>query len=295
MTHSQPRSPDPFSIDLSQAQQLPSLPNDAQVQDLWQHLGWKPTESQWQLFQRLYHGILLGNRIVNLTRITKPEEFLEKHLWDSLSGLRCLSPQTDAQIDQNQVVALEEELSPEASLPRMSLPAAARVIDIGSGAGFPGIPVAIAQPQWQVTLLDSTRKKTAFLDVLCDTLPLAYVRTLSHRAEAAGRQPAHREQYDLALLRAVAPASVCAEYALPFLRVGGLAVLYRGHWSNDETSTLLSSVEMLGGELLHIDAFQTPLTGGDRHCVILKKVVATPSEFPRAVGIPNQKPLGLSL
>lgn len=288
MTHFQSRSPDLPVLDFSQAQHLPLLPHDASIQDLWQSsLGWQPTEAQWQLFQRLYHGILLGNRILNLTRITEPDEFLEKHLWDSLSGIRCL--QSEAATAPNSF--LSEWVSDPQTLAHMSLPEAARVIDIGSGAGFPGIPVAIAQPKWHVTLLDSTRKKIAFLDMLREILPIARVATLTHRAEAAGRHPAQREQYDLALLRAVAPAAVCAEYALPLLRLGGLAVLYRGHWNEAETAALLPAIEVLGGELLHIDAFQTPFTGGDRHCVVLKKVAATPQEFPRAIGIPNQKPL----
>ncbi|MGB3495368.1 MAG: 16S rRNA (guanine(527)-N(7))-methyltransferase RsmG [Elainellaceae cyanobacterium] len=292
MTYSQSRSPDSPVVDFSQTQDLPLLPQSESIQTLWQNtLGWQPSASQWQLFQRVYHGTLIGNRLFNLTRITDPDEFLEKHLWDSLRGIRGLQPTLASNSIAPDSIAPNSDTELDGNT---NLPTPTRVIDIGSGAGFPGLPVAIAQPDWQVTLLDATRKKTTFLDALRDELALPHVTTLTQRAEAAGRLSAHREQYDLALLRAVAPAAVCAEYALPLLRIGGQAILYRGHWTEDETSALRPVVELLGGELAHIEAFQTPFTSGDRHCVVLKKVSATSTQFPRANGVPNQKPLGQS-
>jgi 16S rRNA (guanine527-N7)-methyltransferase len=258
----------------------PSLPDLAEV---WlETLGWEPGAAQKAKFQRLYECILEGNRQLNLTRIIEPAEFWEKHLWDSLRGIRRF------------LSAMGEEHRSEVSgKERMAtkVAGAVRVIDIGTGAGFPGIPVAIAQPTWQVTLLDSTRKKIEFLNQCLKELPLANGATLVDRVERIGQQVNHRETYEIALVRAVAAASVCAEYALPLLKAGGWAVLYRGQWTVAETAALEPVVQRLGGQIEAVEEFKTPLTAGDRHCLYLRKISPTPKEFPRAVGIPPQRPL----
>lgn len=239
---------------------------------LWlQTLGWSPNDLQQQQFQQLYQEILQGNQQLNLTRITEPQEFLEKHLWDSLRGIfPRLGPssQLDSPLD-----------SPPPSL-----------IDIGSGAGFPGLPIAIACPDWRVTLLDSTRKKVAFLEVLAQALNLP-VCSLVGRAEQIGQTVQHRHAFDIATVRAVATASICAEYALPLLRLGGVAVLYRGQWSSAEAAALEPAVTKLGGVIDQIESFVTPFSQSVRHCIYLKKTQPTPPEFPRPAGIPSQKPL----
>lgn len=255
-------SPQKFTDAQSAIPELPTL------NPLWQELGWQPIAEQQAQFQQLYEGVLQGNQQFNLTRITEPLEFWEKHLWDSLSGIAPL---------------LEESIASE--LPQ-------RAIDIGTGAGFPGIPVAIACPTWHVTLLDSTRKKVQFLETVAARLGLTNVATRVDRVEAIGQQPQHREQYDLALVRAVAAAAVCAEYALPLLKIGGLAVLYRGLWTEEETAALEPVAQQLGGTVERVAAFKTPITQGERHCLYLRKVASTPPQFPRAVGTPAQKPLG---
>ena len=230
--------------------------------DLWQQtLNWQPTTFQQCQFQQLYELILAGNRQLNLTRITEPLEFWEKHLWDSLRGVALLQSTATNQ----------------------------RVIDIGTGAGFPGIPVAIAFGNWTVTLLDSTRKKVAFLQTLLAQLGIQNATTVSIRAEELGQQSQYRQTYDIALVRAVGSASVCAEYALPLLKIGGLAVLYRGHWNESEVCK--SAVEQLGGAIESIERFTTPVSQSIRHCLYLRKIAATPNEFPRPVGVPAQQPL----
>jgi 16S rRNA (guanine527-N7)-methyltransferase len=240
-----------------------SLP---ELLELWQQtLHWQPNAHQQAQFQALYHHILLGNRQVNLTRITAPQEFWEKHLWDSLRGIQPLL--------------------------HSSPPAPFNVLDIGTGAGFPGIPVAIAQPHWTLTLLDSTRKKINFLNQLIESLPIN-AQALCDRVEALGQTPRHRAAYDLALIRAVSAASVCAEYALPLVKLGGLAILYRGQWQAAETIALETVLTQLGGKLESIDTFTTPLTLGERTCLHIRKIAPTPTAFPRAIGIPTQKPLG---
>lgn len=241
---------------------IPLLP------EIWQEtLNWQPTSQQQEQFQQLYELILEGNSQLNLTRITEPQEFWEKHLWDSLRG-----------------IVLEEQFIP-------SLQEGASVIDIGTGAGFPGIPVGIIAPNSTITLLDSTRKKITFIDKVLTALGLSNCKTLVSRTEEIGQQIQHRQTYDLALIRAVGTAPVCAEYSLPLLKQGGLAVIYRGTWTEEETTALQNAVKQLGGEIESIAQFTTPLTDSIRHCLYLRKVATTPPQFPRAVGIPHQKPL----
>lgn len=234
-----------------------------EMSDLWQEtLNWQPNSQQKAQFQQFYELIVAGNRQLNLTRITEPLEFWEKHLWDSLRGI---------------FPSVNQEFQ--------------RVIDIGTGAGFPGVPMAIAQPTWQVTLLDSTRKKINFLQESVRALKLSNIRMLVDRVEQVGHHRSHREVYDVATIRAVAAASVCAEYALPLLKVGGLAILYRGQWTTEEEIALSQAVEKVGGTIAGCEQFETPITHGIRHCLYLRKVGVTPEEFPRAIGIPTQHPL----
>ena len=239
--------------------------------DLWQQsLGWQPSETEQEKLQALYQGIIKGNTKLNLTRLTEPTEFWEKHLWDSLRALRPW-------------------LLGELALGKAEQ--APKIIDIGTGGGFPGIPAAIVFPQSQVTLLDSTRKKMVFLQQLVSEMQLPNVRTVTERAEALGQQAQHRGQYDLALIRAVGPATVCAEYCLPMVRYGGMAVLYRGQWSVEEAEALTEAVHLLGAEVTEVEAFETPLSQGTRHCIYIKKIAGTPDMFPRPVGVPVQSPL----
>lgn len=244
--------------------------------DRWaETLGWCPTLLQQTQFQALLTQLCQLNQSVNLTRITDPADFWEKHLWDSLWGVQpWLSPESDP-------------LAALAGTDRLQ-----KVIDIGTGGGFPGCPVAIAQPQWQVTLLDATRKKVTCLEQLCQALPLPNVHPYCDRAENLGQNPAYRASFDVALIRAVGPVASCAEYAIPFLKVGGTAVLYRGHWTMEEEQSLQRALLQLGSEHIAIRTSQTPLTQSLRHCVYLRKIAPTPPEFPRRVGLPARKPLG---
>ena len=235
---------------------IPMLPQMAD----WQHLNWQPNAEQQLQFQRLYELIIKANQTLNLTRITEPLDFWEKHLWDSLRGIMpLLEDEGRRQKDEVENSAFSIQLS------------AFKIVDIGTGAGFPGIPIAIALPDSQVTLLDSTRKKIAFLDSLIAELGIGNVNTVTGRAEVVGKESQHRQAYDIALIRAVGSASICAEYALPFLKSGGLAVLYRGNWTTEEAETLQNTVKRLGGAIKKVEEFTTPLSNSIRHCVYIRK------------------------
>jgi 16S rRNA (guanine527-N7)-methyltransferase len=226
-----------------------SLP---QMNEIWQQtLNWQPSNEQQAQFQQLYELIVAGNQKLNLTRITAPEEFWEKHLWDSLRGISSV---------HNSQFTIHNLINSKL-----------RIIDIGTGAGFPGIPVAIALPQTEVVLLDATQKKITFLNALIAEMSLQNTRTLVGRAENINQQPQHHQKYDLALVRAVAAADVCANYALPFLKSEGLAVLYRGNWTIEEEKTLQTTANKLGGTIESIEKFTTPLSYSIRHCIYLRK------------------------
>ena len=265
--------------------------------DIWQQtLGWQPTETQLELFQQFYAQIVDGNQRFNLTRITTPEDFWEKHLWDSLSGLSPWLAEPTQEVDEPEDGSEEEDSSEdsEADVPTGPI----RMIDIGSGGGIPGIPAAIAlTPIFQalgqkvaLTLLDSTRKKVQFLQETCAHIGIK-AACIADRAEAIGQQPAHRAQYDLAVVRAVGSAATCAEYAMPLLKEGGQVVLYRGQWRTEDTEALMPVIDLLGGEITDLQTWQTPLTQGTRNCIFIHKDAPTPSDFPRAVGVPGKKPL----
>ncbi|ABW27431.1 16S rRNA (guanine(527)-N(7))-methyltransferase RsmG [Acaryochloris marina] len=252
-----------------------ALPNRS---DVWlQSLGWQPTPEQEQQFERLFQLIVQANQQLNLTRITDPPDFWEKHLWDSLVGIApWLQP--DSSI-QRQVSFSVDHSHP------------LKVIDIGTGGGFPGLPIAIIKPTWRITLLDSTQKKLAFLQQVNAELGLENVETCCDRAENLGQQSPYRESFDLAVIRAVGPASVCAEYALPLLALQGYAVLYRGQWTAEEQEGLVAATSKLGGELIAVSPVKMPHSQGIRHCIYLRKIKTTDPKFPRRVGVPARKPL----
>jgi 16S rRNA (guanine527-N7)-methyltransferase len=247
------------------------------MRDIWQQtLNWEPSEQVQEQFQRLYEFIVEGNRQLNLTRITQPEEFWEKHLWDSLRGIA------------NYPTPIP---SPQAGRGDVAGEGCASVIDIGTGGGFPGVPIAIAYPNCNVTLVDSTRKKIAFVQKFLSELEINNAQAIVGRAEEIAHQPQHRESYDLAVIRAVGSVSACAEYTLPLVKQGGLAVLYRGNVTSEEMAVLQKAASQLGGTVEFVDKFTTPLSNGIRNCIYLRKVASTPAKFPRAVGVPEQKPL----
>ncbi|BAQ62002.1 rRNA small subunit 7-methylguanosine (m7G) methyltransferase GidB [Geminocystis sp. NIES-3708] len=231
-------------------------------QELWQTTtNWTPSIEQLNLFQELYNEILIINRHLNLTRITTSEEFWEKNLWDSLAPI------------------LEHNLKDK------------KVIDIGTGGGFPGLPIAIIFPEAKLTLMDSVAKKIKFINEFSHKLNLKNIETLVNRAEIIGQDQNYRKQYDFALIRAVAEISVCLEYSLPLLKLGGIAILYRGNLTQEEKEITEKIAHKLGGKIVKITNKNTPIQDHIRHCIYIEKVKLTPKKYPREVGKPTKLPL----
>jgi 16S rRNA (guanine527-N7)-methyltransferase len=258
-----------MSSDQPTPDSLPPLPEMTQQ---WQDtLGWQPSAAQQAQFEQLYQTIVTTNKFLNLTRITEPTEFWEKHLWDSLRGIQAWLGQDEPSSDDS-----EEPFS---------------LVDIGTGAGFPGMPIAIVKPNWELTLVDSTRKKVKFVQQTADEMGLSRVTGLSDRAEQLGHSKYYRAQYNLATIRAVAGLSICAEYVLPLLKIGGTAILYRGQWNDEDIQACEGAVVKLGGKLDRVELFETPLSKGMRACAYITKVAKTAADYPRAIGVPTQSPL----
>jgi 16S rRNA (guanine527-N7)-methyltransferase len=200
------------------------------------------------------------NERINLTAIADEEGIVTRHFLDSL---RC---------------ALSWGASP------------ASLVDVGAGAGFPGLPLKILRPTLRLTLVESIAKKAAFLEHMVDLLGLADVEIVDARAEAAGRDPAQRERYDVAVARAVAELRVLAEYCLPLCRVGGRFLAPKGAHIESEVQAALPAIERLGGRLLAVETVQLPQLE-PRSLVVVEKVALTPAQYPRAPGTPAKRPL----
>lgn len=215
-------------------------------------------------FQAYYELLRQWNKHTNLTAIADYWGVLTKHFLDSLS---C-------------VLALE--------LP----PGELRLIDVGSGAGFPGLPLKIAFPEIHVTLLEATSKKTEFLHAVVDHLRLSDVAILTARAEEAAHDPAHREAYDVAVARALAAMPVLVELCLPFVRCGGVLIAQKGDPLAAELAAAQEALRLLGGQLGHVQPVRVPGLEAVRHLVVIDKVTATPARYPRRPGVPSRRPLG---
>ncbi|RME46518.1 MAG: 16S rRNA (guanine(527)-N(7))-methyltransferase RsmG [Chloroflexi bacterium] len=222
--------------------------------------------AQLEMFQTYYDELVEWNRRVNLTAVTDYEEVQVRHFADSLAVLLAV----DVGNGQGRV----------------------SLVDIGSGAGFPGLPLKIARPAWRVVLVESTRKKTEFLAHIIDQLGLEDVAVAWGRAEDIGRDAAYREQFDIAVARAVADMAVLAEYALPLLRIGGRFIAQKGTDPGDELKAAGKAIALLGGVHRHTIPYGLPAFDEPLHLVVIEKVTPTPEKYPRRPGVPAKRPIG---
>ena len=224
------------------------------------------TEEQLSRFERYYELLIEWNQKMNLTAITEPREVAVKHMIDSLS-------------------AWDDSLfSPEASL-----------VDVGTGAGFPGIPLKILYPELRLTLLDSLNKRIRYLQTVVEELGLTEVRCVHARAEEAARQKEYREQFDIAVSRAVARLPILAEYCLPFVKNGGIFAALKGMQYEQEAQEARKALGMLGGQLAAVHPVQLPGLEDKRAVIYVRKTGKTPAAYPRKAGTPEKNPLGVSV
>ncbi len=226
----------------------------------FQNNGVSLSDSQADQFLQYYNMLIEKNKVMNLTAITDFEDVVEKHFLDSVS--------------LNRVSDLSQKLS---------------IMDLGTGAGFPGIPLKILYPQLNITLADSLNKRIGFLNEVIESLKLKDIESVHGRAEDLARNSFYREQYDVCVSRAVANLSVLAEYCLPFVKIGGTFVAYKSEQVENEITSAEKSIQILGGKLLKADKFH--IGDNSRSLLVIKKIKPTPKKYPRKAGTPSRKPL----
>lgn len=218
------------------------------------------SDKQLQQFMTYYEMLIEKNKVMNLTAITDFDEVVEKHFVDSVS--------------LTQVVDLNQPL---------------KIMDLGTGAGFPGIPLKIVFPELHIVLADSLNKRLVFLNEVIDALELTDIYTVHGRAEDLARMPEYREQFDLCVSRAVANLSTLSEYCLPFVRLGGKFISYKSGECENEVAVAKSAIFLLGGKVDEIYKFS--LGEAQRAFVSLDKVNGTSKKYPRKAGMPTKNPL----
>lgn len=225
-----------------------------------EELGISLSEEQIGQFLTYYEMLVEKNKVMNLTAITEFDDVIEKHFLDSLSLIK--------------VCDLNRELS---------------VMDMGTGAGFPGIPLKIVFPKLQVTLADSLNKRILFLQEVIDELGLNGVEAIHARAEELGKNKSYREQYDLVVSRAVANLASLEEYCVPFVKIGGSFISYKSGEIEEEVANAKNATFLLGGKVKNVYKFD--LYEQKRSFVVIEKCKGTPKTYPRKAGTPTKTPL----
>ena len=218
------------------------------------------TDEQLKKFYIYMELLLEWNEKINLTAITEVEEVILKHFIDSMTVLKYIEDGED-------------------------------IIDVGTGAGFPGIPIAIMEQRKKLTLLDSLNKRINFLNEICNELKIHNVKTYHGRAEEFGHNKEHREKYDIAISRAVANMTTLVEYLIPFIKVGGICICMKGNDIEEELEQAKFAIKELGGRIEKVEKFNLPNSDMERNIIIIKKIKETPNKYPRKAGMPSKIPL----
>jgi 16S rRNA (guanine527-N7)-methyltransferase len=235
------------------------------IENAWSLFGIRISDDQRSAFTIYEQQLLDWNTRYNLTAIDIPKQIRIKHFLDSLS---CILAMRNTPID--------------------------RVTDVGTGAGFPGLPLKIICPKMNLTLIESVSKKTAFCQHITRSIKLSGVEILQQRAEAVAAQPDTREQSDWAIARAVATLPILVEYLIPLVRVGGFALAMKGESGPAEAQSAEQAIQILGGQIHQLIPVTLPGVEDQRYLVVIEKIAATPDRFPRRIGIPAKRPLGMN-
>lgn len=225
-------------------------------------LGILLTEKQLDQFRKYYEMLIEKNKVMNLTAITEWEEVIDKHFIDSISLIKACDLSGDKYI-----------------------------LDLGCGAGFPGIPLKIAFPNLKIVLLDSLNKRILFLKEVIEELGLSDIEALHGRAEDYARKPEYREKFDYCVSRAVANLTTLSEYCIPYVKEGGSFISYKSGKVKEEVKEVKTALFLLGGKMTDLISFQLPETEMERDFVIIKKEKKTPKKYPRKAGLPGKEPL----
>lgn len=223
-------------------------------------IGIKLSETQIKQFELFYELLIEKNKVMNLTGITDYDEVLEKHFIDSLA------------------INSFEKIS-------------GKIIDIGTGAGFPGIPLKIAFPEIEIVLLDSLNKRIKFINEVINELNLEKITTIHGRAEDYAQNIEYREKFDFCVSRAVANLATLSEYCLPFVKVDGKFISYKSGEIDNELEQSKRAIGILGGQIYHVNKFELPNNNDGRSFVSIKKIKNTSKKYPRKAGLPSKEPI----
>lgn len=222
------------------------------------------SEVQLEQFYQYYELLIDRNKVMNLTAITELEDVIFKHFIDSLSLVKVRDNLINSKIS---------------------------LIDVGSGAGFPGIPLKIVFPNISVLLLDSLNKRVVFLNDVIKNLDLSGIKAVHGRAEEFGQNQEYREKFDLCVSRAVANISTLAEYCIPLIKVGAIFVAYKSEKIEDELNKGKNAINILGSKVELIEKFILPGTEAERDLVVIRKIKSTQKKYPRKSGLPGKEPI----
>lgn len=218
------------------------------------------TEKMQQQFEDYKNLLLEWNKKINLTTITEEDEIILKHFADSLTILKYIKEKSS-------------------------------VVDVGTGAGFPGIPLKIARENLEVTLVDSLNKRILFLEDVIEKIKIDKITTLHYRAEEFGQNNKYRESFDVATSRAVANLSTLSEYLLPLVKIGGICICMKGADIQEELEASKKAIEILGGKIEKVEEFTLPESDIKRNIIVIRKVKRTPRKYPRRPGTPSKEPI----
>lgn len=237
------------------------------IKDILNRINIDITDDQVKQFEIYYEMLVEKNKVMNLTAITEKDEVIEKHFVDSIAIIPYLREM--GILDNNNL----------------------NIIDLGTGAGFPGIPLKIMLPELQFTLLDSLNKRILFLNDVIHELGLNNIKTIHGRAEDYAVDKLYREKYDICVSRAVANLSTLSEYCLPFVKKDGLFISYKAGNCEEEINNSKNAIKLLGGKINKVEDFVLPESTAERVFVFIKKLNNTDKKYPRKAGIPAKKPL----